>query len=187
MAWSTTTTRRLPMWMQPRRPGRVSRRHSPDSRRQGQGNSDYTTLSPLLRERVRAIYTIGAAAAKIESHLRGVAPIHSCETLANAVAHAAVAARGPAKWCCWRRPAPASISLRTTSSADASSSSLVADQKDWKAERVGAVGAFCEEGTTFSRMKRVEGLEDRRETWRSELALTNGCSSPRWCWWSPGW
>ena len=27
--------------------------------------SDYTTLSPLLRERVRAVYTIGAAAAKM--------------------------------------------------------------------------------------------------------------------------
>jgi UDP-N-acetylmuramoylalanine--D-glutamate ligase len=55
--------------------------------------SDYTTLSPLLHERVRAVYTIGAAAAKIESHLRGVLPIHSCETLANAVSAAAAAAR----------------------------------------------------------------------------------------------
>ena len=43
--------------------------------------SDYTQLSTLLRERVRAVYTIGAAAAKIESQLRGVVPIHSCETL----------------------------------------------------------------------------------------------------------
>ena len=47
--------------------------------------SDYTLLAPLLRERVRAVYTIGAAAAKIESQLRGVVSIHSCETLANAV------------------------------------------------------------------------------------------------------
>ncbi len=46
-----------------------------------------------LRERVRAIYTIGAAAAKIESQLRGVVSIHSCETLANAVDAAAGAAR----------------------------------------------------------------------------------------------
>ena len=37
--------------------------------------SDYTTLSPLLRERVRAVYTIGSAAAKIESQLRGVVSI----------------------------------------------------------------------------------------------------------------
>jgi UDP-N-acetylmuramoylalanine--D-glutamate ligase len=41
--------------------------------------SDYATLAPLLRERVRAVYTIGAAAAKIESHLRGVVPIHACD------------------------------------------------------------------------------------------------------------
>ena len=55
--------------------------------------SDYTILSPLLRERVRAVYTIGAAAAKIESHLRGVVPIQSCLTLDKAVRAAAEAAR----------------------------------------------------------------------------------------------
>jgi UDP-N-acetylmuramoylalanine--D-glutamate ligase len=55
--------------------------------------SDYTTLSPLLRARVRSIYTIGSAAAKIESQLRGVVSIHSCGTLANAVSAAAAAAR----------------------------------------------------------------------------------------------
>jgi UDP-N-acetylmuramoylalanine--D-glutamate ligase len=56
-------------------------------------NSDYTTLAPLLRERVRAVYTIGSAAAKIQNHLRGVLPILSCETLANAVTAAGSAAR----------------------------------------------------------------------------------------------
>ena len=55
--------------------------------------SDYTLLAQLLRERVRAVYTIGSAAAKIESHLRGVVSIHSCETLENAVGAAASAAR----------------------------------------------------------------------------------------------
>ncbi|MGB6827682.1 MAG: UDP-N-acetylmuramoyl-L-alanine--D-glutamate ligase, partial [Terracidiphilus sp.] len=54
--------------------------------------SDYTTLSQLLRERVRAVYTIGTAAEKIESQLRGVVSIHSCETLDIAVARAAAAA-----------------------------------------------------------------------------------------------
>jgi UDP-N-acetylmuramoylalanine--D-glutamate ligase len=54
--------------------------------------SPYTVLAPLLRERVRAIYTIGAAAAKIESQLRGVVPIHSSKTLDAAVAAAASAA-----------------------------------------------------------------------------------------------
>ena len=55
--------------------------------------SDYTQLAQLLRERVLAVYTIGSAAAKIESHLRGVVSIHSCETLENAVGAAASAAR----------------------------------------------------------------------------------------------
>jgi UDP-N-acetylmuramoylalanine--D-glutamate ligase len=55
-------------------------------------NSDYTELNPLLRERVRAVYTIGSAAAKIESQLRGVVSIHSAETLDKAVLAAAAAA-----------------------------------------------------------------------------------------------
>ncbi len=56
-------------------------------------NSDYTQLSDLLRARVSAVYTIGAAAAKIESHLRGVVSIHSCETLEKAVQAASSSAR----------------------------------------------------------------------------------------------
>ena len=55
-------------------------------------NSDYTQLSDLLRAHVRAVYTIGSAAPKIESHLRGVVPLHSCETLEKAVSAAASAA-----------------------------------------------------------------------------------------------
>ncbi len=56
-------------------------------------NSDYALLEPLIRERVRAVYTIGSAAQKIESQLRGIVPILSCETLDNAVSSAASAAR----------------------------------------------------------------------------------------------
>jgi UDP-N-acetylmuramoylalanine--D-glutamate ligase len=56
-------------------------------------NSDYTQLADLLRARVRAIYTIGSAAAKIENELRGVVSILSCETLDKAVSAAASAAR----------------------------------------------------------------------------------------------
>jgi UDP-N-acetylmuramoylalanine--D-glutamate ligase len=56
-------------------------------------NSDYTLLSPLLRKRVDAVYTIGSAATKIESHLCGVVPIHPCQTLDRAVKTAAQAAR----------------------------------------------------------------------------------------------
>ena len=55
--------------------------------------SDYTQLSDLLHSRVRAVYTIGSAAAKIESQLRGVVSILSCETLDNAVNAAGAAAR----------------------------------------------------------------------------------------------
>ena len=54
--------------------------------------SDYTLLHPFLRERVRAVYTIGSAAAKIESQLRGVIPLLSCGTLDKAVGEAAAAA-----------------------------------------------------------------------------------------------
>ena len=55
--------------------------------------SPYTVLNDLLRERVKAVYTVGAAAVKIESELRGVVTIHSCGTLAHAVNAAAAAAR----------------------------------------------------------------------------------------------
>jgi UDP-N-acetylmuramoylalanine--D-glutamate ligase len=94
-------------------------------------NSDYATLAPLLRDRVRAVYTIGAAASKIESHLRGVVPIHSSETLANAVSAAASAAR----------PGDVVLLAPACSSFDQFENyeergrvfkQLVADQKDWK-------------------------------------------------------
>jgi UDP-N-acetylmuramoylalanine--D-glutamate ligase len=55
-------------------------------------NSNYADLSDLLRRRVKAVYTIGSAAAKIESQLVGIVPIHACETLDKAVG----AARGAA-------------------------------------------------------------------------------------------
>ncbi|MEI9967882.1 MAG: UDP-N-acetylmuramoyl-L-alanine--D-glutamate ligase [Terracidiphilus sp.] len=94
-------------------------------------NSDYTTLEPLLRERVRAVYTIGAAAGKIESHLRGAVPIHSSETLANAVSAAASAAR-PGDVVLL---APACSSFDQFENYEQRGSvfkQLVADQKDWK-------------------------------------------------------
>jgi UDP-N-acetylmuramoylalanine--D-glutamate ligase len=55
-------------------------------------NSNYADLSDLLRRRVKAVYTIGSAAAKIESQLRGIVPLVSCETLDKAVAAARSAA-----------------------------------------------------------------------------------------------
>ena len=50
--------------------------------------SDYTTLRPLLHERVRRVYTIGAAAEKIEAHIAGAVDVVHAETLPTAVAKA---------------------------------------------------------------------------------------------------
>ena len=54
--------------------------------------SDYTVLNDLLRQRVKRVYTIGAAAAKIESQLRGVTIIPS-GTIQNAVQQASASAQ----------------------------------------------------------------------------------------------
>ncbi len=56
-------------------------------------DSDYTLLGPLLRERVKAVYTIGSAAEKIERELAGVVKIESAATLDAAVARAAAEAK----------------------------------------------------------------------------------------------
>ena len=55
-------------------------------------DSDYTQLAPLLRERVEAVYLIGAAAEKIERELAGVVKMVKSGTLTAAVASAAAAA-----------------------------------------------------------------------------------------------
>ncbi len=92
-AWSSTTTPRPPMWT--RRPRRLPRFPAAFI-----SFWAARTRAPTIRRwrrccatRVRAVYTIGSAAAKIESQLRGVVSIHSCETLDHAVNAAASAAR----------------------------------------------------------------------------------------------
>jgi UDP-N-acetylmuramoylalanine--D-glutamate ligase len=56
--------------------------------------SDYTVLNDLLRQRVKRVYTIGAAAGKIESQIKGPEVVHA-ETLENAIRKAnAVAQQG---------------------------------------------------------------------------------------------
>src|SRR5580765_3756856 len=56
--------------------------------------SDYAVLNDLLRQRVKRVYTIGAAAAKIESQIKGPEVVHA-ETLENAIRKAnAVAQSG---------------------------------------------------------------------------------------------
>jgi len=51
-------------------------------------DSDYTVLSPLLRERVKAVYTIGSAAEKIERELHGVVKMVGAGTIDVAVREA---------------------------------------------------------------------------------------------------
>ncbi|MGI8772675.1 MAG: UDP-N-acetylmuramoyl-L-alanine--D-glutamate ligase [Acidobacteriaceae bacterium] len=48
-------------------------------------NSDYTLLRPLLQERARTVYTIGAAAEKIQAHIQGAIEVVHAETLPAAV------------------------------------------------------------------------------------------------------
>jgi UDP-N-acetylmuramoylalanine--D-glutamate ligase len=55
-------------------------------------NSDYGLMTELLKERVKAVYTIGSAAEKIEHQLAGVVKMVSAGTMQVAVADAAVAA-----------------------------------------------------------------------------------------------
>jgi UDP-N-acetylmuramoylalanine--D-glutamate ligase len=51
-------------------------------------DSDYATLSALLRERVKTVITIGSAAEKIERQLAGVVKIERAQTMERAVAFA---------------------------------------------------------------------------------------------------
>src|SRR6202041_3722656 len=56
--------------------------------------SDYSVLNGLLKQRVKRVYTIGAAAAKIESQIKGPEVVHA-ENLENALRKAnAVAEAG---------------------------------------------------------------------------------------------
>lgn len=55
--------------------------------------SDYTVLKPLLKARAKRVYTIGAAAEKIESHLGGVVDLVRSGTLEIAIKQAAAVAK----------------------------------------------------------------------------------------------
>jgi UDP-N-acetylmuramoylalanine--D-glutamate ligase len=55
--------------------------------------SDYRLMRPLIQKRVKAIYTIGAAAEKIITHLEGSAPLVNSGTLDVAVTKAAEVAQ----------------------------------------------------------------------------------------------
>jgi UDP-N-acetylmuramoylalanine--D-glutamate ligase len=55
--------------------------------------SDYTVLNGLVRERVKCVYTIGAAAEKIQKHITGATKIISSGTMDHAVAQASTNAQ----------------------------------------------------------------------------------------------
>ena len=55
--------------------------------------SDYTVLNDLLRQRVKCVYTIGAAAEKIQKHIAGAAKLVSSGTIESAVKQASAAAQ----------------------------------------------------------------------------------------------
>jgi UDP-N-acetylmuramoylalanine--D-glutamate ligase len=55
--------------------------------------SDYSVLNDLLRQRVKRVYTIGAAAEKIESQIKDATAIDRAVTLEAAIRHATGAAR----------------------------------------------------------------------------------------------
>jgi UDP-N-acetylmuramoylalanine--D-glutamate ligase len=48
-------------------------------------DSDYTLMNDLLRQRVKRVYTIGAAADKIRNHLQTAVEVMPCQTLSTAV------------------------------------------------------------------------------------------------------
>jgi len=54
--------------------------------------SDYTVLNDVQRQRVKRVYTIGAAAARIEAQIKGAEIVHA-ETLDNAVRKASAVAQ----------------------------------------------------------------------------------------------
>jgi UDP-N-acetylmuramoylalanine--D-glutamate ligase len=55
--------------------------------------SDYSVLNDLLRQRVKRVYTIGGAAAKIESQIAGAAEVVPSQTLEKAIRNASEAAK----------------------------------------------------------------------------------------------
>lgn len=55
--------------------------------------SDYTVLNDLLRQRVKCVYTIGAAAEKIQLQIKGSAKIISSGTIESAIRQATAAAQ----------------------------------------------------------------------------------------------
>ncbi len=62
-------------------------------------NSDYTQLNALLRARVKAVYTIGSAAEKIEGQIAGVTTDRSMQARSRRRSTRRPARQWPATWC----------------------------------------------------------------------------------------
>ena len=79
-------------------------------------------LAPVVAERCRACYLIGEAAERLAEDL-AVGRCASCTGAATSSVRwrPPRRARSPARWCCSRRPAPASTSTRTSRSAASTS------------------------------------------------------------------
>ena len=93
--------------------------------------SDYTVLNPLLAERVKRVYTIGAAAAQNRIADQGCAGRQLGHHRQRGAPGQRL--RAPtATSCCWLRPVPASTSSSATNIADASSKTWSAN---WRARR----------------------------------------------------
>ena len=109
--------------------------------------SDYTVLNDLLRQRVKRVYTIGAAAAKIESQIkarrsRARGDAGECRPQGEC------RGRSRATWSCWLRPAPASISSRATSTAGRCSKRSCGDWRRLPRSR----RRSCHPSASFARM-----------------------------------
>ena len=88
-ASTTTTTPRPPTSTPPSRRWNLSRPTFTSFSAAKTRAATTRVLNDLLRARVKRVYTIGAAAAKIESQIQGAAEIDHAETLENAVQRAA--------------------------------------------------------------------------------------------------
>ena len=122
-------------------------------------NSDYRQMRALLQERVKAVYTIGAAAEKIHTHIEGAVPMVSAGTL-----DAAIATAGRCRTARRDRAAGAGVlQLRSVRELRASGKSLQGDGS-------GAAQSCRAHGNVGA------GI------WRNESASTNGCTSQRSCW-----
>ena len=79
--------------------------------------SDYTVLRDRLQRKAHAALLIGAAAEKIASQLEGATRLIRVRHARSRCRRSVAATRSRAIRCCWRRPAPASISFKATNIA----------------------------------------------------------------------